>query len=162
MPEVEIFTDGACSGNPGAGGWGAILRYGNIEKELSGGEAHTTNNRMELQAVISALSALKKECQIILYTDSKYVMDGVNQWLPNWKINDWKTTNKKSAVKNIDLWQSLDTLLSKHKIKWVWVKGHNGHVENERVDKLAREQAKKYLNDNKIVATDTDSLHQEA
>lgn len=142
MTTIEIFTDGACSGNPGAGGWGAILRYGEMEKELSGGEAETTNNRMELTAVIEALKALKRECEITLYTDSRYVMDGVNEWLPNWKRNDWRTTNKKSAVKNIDLWQELDQLLPKHKIKWVWVKGHNGHPENERVDKLARAQSK--------------------
>ena len=145
MPEVEIYTDGACSGNPGAGGWGAILRYGKTEKELSGGEALTTNNRMELKAVIEALKALKRSCQITLYTDSRYVMDGVTKWLPNWKLNSWKTTNKKSAVKNVELWQELDGLLSSHKIKWVWVKGHNGHPENERVDKLARDQAKTYL-----------------
>ncbi|MBR2033770.1 MAG: ribonuclease HI [Alphaproteobacteria bacterium] len=145
MPAVEIYTDGACSGNPGAGGWGVILRYGKIEKELSGGEFQTTNNRMELQAVIEALKALKKECEITLYTDSKYVMDGVNEWMPNWKRNGWKTTNKKSPVKNIELWQELDVLLVKHKIKWVWVKGHNDHPENERVDKLAREQAKQHI-----------------
>ena len=145
MPAVEIYTDGACSGNPGAGGWGVILRYGEIEKELSGGEFQTTNNRMELQAVIEALKALKKECEVTLYTDSKYVMDGVNEWMPNWKRNGWKTTNKKSPVKNIELWQELDVLLAKHKIKWVWVKGHNGHPENERVDKLAREQAKQHI-----------------
>lgn len=145
MPAVEIYTDGACSGNPGAGGWGVILRYGEIEKELSGGEFQTTNNRMELQAVIEALKALKKECEITLYTDSKYVMDGVNEWMPNWKRNGWKTTNKKSPVKNIELWQELDVLLAKHRIKWVWVKGHNGHPENERVDKLAREQAKQHI-----------------
>ncbi|MBE6444902.1 MAG: ribonuclease HI [Alphaproteobacteria bacterium] len=144
MPEVEIYTDGACSGNPGSGGWGAILRYGKIEKELSGGSPQTTNNRMELQAVIEALKALKKECNIILHTDSRYVMDGVNQWLPNWKQNGWKTINKKSEVKNLDLWQELDALITKHKIKWVWVKGHSGHPENERVDKLARDQAKAY------------------
>ena len=144
MPEVEIYTDGACSGNPGTGGWGAILRYGKIEKELSGGEAQTTNNRMELQAVIEALKALKKECSITLHTDSRYVMDGVNQWLPNWKQNDWKTTNKKSVVKNLDLWQELDSLLAKHKIKWVWVKGHSGHPDNERVDRLARDMAKSF------------------
>ena len=144
MPEIEIYTDGACSGNPGAGGWGAILRYGEVEKELSGGELQTTNNRMELQAVISALSALKKECQITLYTDSRYVMDGVKQCLPNWKVNGWKTANKKTAVKNIDLWQKLDALIDKHRIKWVWVKGHNGHPENERVDRLARDQAKSF------------------
>ncbi|MBE6443471.1 MAG: ribonuclease HI [Alphaproteobacteria bacterium] len=148
MPDVEIFTDGACSGNPGAGGWGAILRYGAVEKELSGGEDATTNNRMELTAVIEALLALKKSCNVILYTDSRYVMDGVNQWLPNWKQNGWKTANKKTPVKNIDLWQNLDSLLEKHKIKWVWVKGHNGHPENERVDKLARDQAKSRICEN--------------
>lgn len=142
MTAIEIFTDGACSGNPGSGGWGAILRCGETEKELSGGAAETTNNRMELTAVIEALKALKRECEITLYTDSRYVMDGVNEWLPNWKRNDWRTTNKKSAVKNVDLWQELDQLLPKHKIKWVWVKGHNGHPENERVDKLARAQSK--------------------
>ncbi|MBQ7286095.1 MAG: ribonuclease HI [Alphaproteobacteria bacterium] len=144
MPEIEIYTDGACSGNPGAGGWGAILRCGTVEKELSGGEKDTTNNRMELTAVIEALKALKKECSITLYTDSRYVMDGINQWLPNWKSNNWRTTNKKSPVKNIDLWQQLDTLVSQHQIKWVWVKGHNGHPENERVDTLARNQAKNF------------------
>lgn len=144
MPAIEVFTDGACSGNPGAGGWGVILRYGEIEKELSGGGENTTNNRMELTAVIEALKALKKECDITIYTDSRYVMDGVQEWMPNWKLNGWKTTNKKSPVKNVELWQILDSLLSKHKIKWVWVKGHNGHPENERVDKLARDEAKKY------------------
>ncbi len=144
MPDIEIYTDGACSGNPGNGGWGAILRYGKIEKELSGGEKNTTNNRMELTAVIEALKALKKECNITLYTDSRYVMDGVMDWLPNWKQNGWRTANKKTPVKNIDLWQLLDTLLQKHQIKWVWVKGHNGHPENERVDTLARNQAKTY------------------
>ncbi len=145
MTAIEIFTDGACSGNPGAGGWGVILRYGETEKELSGGDAQTTNNRMELTAVIEALKALKRECEITLYTDSRYVMDGVNEWMPNWKKNGWKTTNKKSAVKNLELWQELDSLLPKHKIKWVWVKGHNGHPENERVDKLARDAAKSFL-----------------
>ena len=144
MPAIEVFTDGACSGHPGAGGWGVILRYGEIEKELSGGEENTTNNRMELTAVIEALKALKKECDITIYTDSRYVMDGVQEWMPNWKLNGWKTTNKKSPVKNVEQWQILDSLLSKHKIKWVWVKGHNGHPENERVDKLARDEAKKY------------------
>lgn len=142
MPEVEIFTDGACSGNPGAGGWGVVLRCNGVEKELSGGDADTTNNRMELTAVIEALKALKKSCNIILYTDSRYVMDGVTQWMPNWKQNGWRTANKNSPVKNIDLWQSLESLLEKHKIKWIWVKGHNGHPENERVDKLARDEAK--------------------
>lgn len=148
MPDIEIYTDGACSGNPGAGGWGAILRYGDVEKELSGGETETTNNRMELTAVIEALKALKKPCNIVLYTDSRYVMDGVNSWLPNWKQNGWRTANKKTPVKNIDLWQLLESQLEKHKIKWVWVKGHNGHPENERVDKLARDQAKSRICEN--------------
>lgn len=148
MPEVEIYTDGACSGNPGAGGWGAILRYGSVEKELSGGETDTTNNRMELTAVIEALKALKKPCNIVIYTDSRYVMDGVNEWMPNWKINGWRTSNKKTPVKNVDLWQSLESLLEIHKIKWVWVKGHNGHPENERVDKLARDEAKSRICEN--------------
>lgn len=145
MPAIEIFTDGACCGNPGAGGWGAILRYGTVEKELSGGENDTTNNRMELTAVIEALKALKKQCVITIYTDSRYVMDGVQQWLPNWKRNNWRTTNKKSPVKNIDLWQELDSLLGIHQINWCWVKGHNGHPENERVDKLARDEAKNHV-----------------
>ncbi len=148
MPDVEIYTDGACSGNPGAGGWGAILRYGSVEKELSGGESDTTNNRMELTAVIEALKALKKPCNIVLYTDSRYVMDGVNEWMPNWKLNGWRTTNKKTPVKNVDLWQILESLIEKHKIKWVWVKGHNGHPENERVDKLARDEAKSRVCEN--------------
>lgn len=142
MQRVEIFTDGACSGNPGAGGWGVILRCRDVEKELSGAEKETTNNRMEMTAVINALRALKCPCNITLYTDSKYVMDGVNEWLPNWKKNGWKTANKKTAVKNVDLWQMLDELLRQHEIRWVWVKGHNGHPENERVDTLAREAIK--------------------
>ena len=145
MPILEIFTDGACSGNPGAGGWGVILRYGTIEKEMSGAEAETTNNRMELTAVIQALKALTRDCEIVIHTDSRYVMDGVQSWLPNWKKNNWRTSNKKSAVKNIDLWQELDELLVKHKIRWIWVKGHNGHPENERVDKLARDAIKNLL-----------------
>lgn len=149
MARVEIFTDGACSGNPGAGGWGAILRWKNQEKELSGGAAETTNNRMELTAVIEALKALKVRCVISLYTDSKYVMDGVTQWLPNWKKNNWRTSNKKSEVKNIDLWQQLDELLPQHEILWNWVKGHNGHPENERVDKLARDQAVAFAEEKK-------------
>ncbi len=143
MPVLEIFTDGACSGNPGAGGWGAVLRYGSVEKELSGGESNTTNNRMELTAVIESLKALKKSCEIIICTDSKYVMDGVLEWMPNWKKNGWKTANKKSPVKNLDLWLELDALLGKYSVKWTWVKGHNGHPENERADELARGEAKK-------------------
>ena len=149
MPRVEIFTDGACSGNPGPGGWGAILRWKDQEKELSGGAIETTNNRMELTAVIEALKALKTRCVISLYTDSKYVMDGVNEWLPNWKKNNWQTAHKKSSVKNIDLWQQLDELLPQHEILWNWVKGHNGHPENERVDKLAREQSQSYAEQKK-------------
>ena len=138
MIRVEIFTDGACSGNPGPGGWGALLRCRGVEKELSGGEKETTHNRMELTAVISALAALKTSCDISLYTDSKYVMDGITRWLPNWKKNGWKTSNKKSPVKNVDLWQRLDELAGGHEIRWIWVKGHAGHAENERVDELAR------------------------
>ncbi len=145
MYRVEIFTDGACSGNPGPGGWAVILRHKDTEKELSGGEKETTNNRMELTAVIEALLALKKECDITLYTDSRYVMDGVTQWLPNWKKNNWRTSNKKSAVKNIDLWQKLDGLLERHKIQWIWVKGHAGHPENERVDAMARKEVQVFL-----------------
>ncbi len=144
MLRVEIYTDGACSGNPGPGGWGVILRHKDIEKELSGGAPETTNNRMELTAVIEALRALKKPCQITLYTDSRYVMDGMTKWLAHWKQNNWKTANKKSAVKNVDLWQELDALVQKYDIKWVWVKGHNGHAENERVDELARGECEKY------------------
>lgn len=145
MPILEIYTDGACSGNPGAGGWGVLLRYGTNEKELSGAEKETTNNRMELTAVIQALKALTRNCEIVIHTDSKYVMDGVQSWLPNWKKNNWRTSNKKSTVKNIDLWQELDELLSQYSIRWIWVKGHNGHPENERVDKLAREAIKNIL-----------------
>ena len=144
MQRVEIYTDGACSGNPGVGGWGVVLRYRDIEKELSGAEAQTTNNRMEMTAVINALQALKYPCNITLYTDSKYVMDGINQWLPNWKKNNWKTANKNRPVKNIDLWQRLDELLSQHEIRWVWVKGHNGNIDNERVDTLARSAIKEF------------------
>ena len=140
---VEVFTDGACSGNPGVGGWGAILRYKDIEKELSGGEENTTNNRMELMAVIMALSVLKTKCNISLYTDSKYVMNGITEWLANWKRNNWQTSNKKQAVKNIDLWQRLDELTQQHEIRWLWVKGHNGHPENERCDALARSEVAK-------------------
>lgn len=140
VARIEIFTDGACSGNPGIGGWGALLRYKDIEKELSGGEKNTTNNRMELTAVIEALKALKTTCNITIYTDSKYVMSGITEWLENWKKNSWKTSNKKNDVKNIDLWQQLDKLIKQHEIRWVWVKGHNGHLENERVDTLARNE----------------------
>lgn len=137
LPRVEIFTDGACSGNPGPGGWGAILRFGTTEKEISGGDRSTTNNRMELLAVISALETLKKPCAVDLYTDSRYVMDGASQWIHNWKKCGWKTADKK-PVKNAVQWQKLDTLLKEHRITWHWVKGHAGHPENERADTLAR------------------------
>ena len=135
---VEIFTDGACRGNPGPGGWGVLLRFNNTEKTIKGSEKDTTNNRMELQAAISALEALSRPCTVSLTTDSRYVMDGVQQWLPNWKKRGWKTANKK-PVKNEDLWRKLDALLSNHTIDWHWVKGHSGHRENELVDQLANE-----------------------
>ena len=134
---VEIFTDGACSGNPGPGGWGVILRYGEIEKEMSGGAADTTNNRMELTAAIEALEALTRTCKVVLHTDSVYVKDGITKWIANWKRNGWKTSAKK-PVKNADLWQRLDAALGAHDITWKWVKGHAGHPENERADELAR------------------------
>ncbi|MCO6386094.1 ribonuclease HI [Aliihoeflea sp. 40Bstr573] len=134
---VEIFTDGACSGNPGPGGWGAILRFGGIEKELSGGEAETTNNRMELLAAISALEALKEPVKADLYTDSNYVRDGLTKWIHGWKKNGWRTADKK-PVKNAELWQTLDAARQKHDVTLHWVKGHAGHPENERADELAR------------------------
>jgi ribonuclease HI len=136
-PFVEIYTDGACSGNPGRGGWGAILRFGEHEKELCGGEPSTTNNRMELSAVIAALQALKVPCTVRLTTDSQYVAKAINDnWLYNWKIRGWRTANK-GAVKNVDLWKKLDELLITHDVTFVWVKGHAGHIENERCDSLA-------------------------
>ncbi|TKT81151.1 ribonuclease HI [Aquamicrobium sp. LC103] len=137
MKSVEIFTDGACSGNPGPGGWGAILRYNGVVKELSGGEADTTNNRMELLAAISALEALREPCKVDLYTDSNYVRDGISGWIEGWKRNGWKTAAKK-PVKNAELWQALDEARKRHKVTWHWVKGHAGHPENERADELAR------------------------
>ena len=144
MKQVEIFTDGACSGNPGPGGWGAVLRYGSAEKELSGGAADTTNNRMELSAVIAALSALKEPCKVTLTSDSKYVIDAVTKgWAKKWQANGWVKTDKKPAL-NADLWEKLLTLLEKHDVRFVWVKGHAGHPENERCDRLAVEQSMKY------------------
>ena len=137
LPEVEIYTDGACSGNPGPGGWGALLRYGTVEKELSGGEGLTTNNRMELMGAISALEALKKPARIKLYTDSVYVKDGMTKWLKGWKAKGWLTADKK-PVKNMELWQRLEAATHIHQIDWLWVKGHSGHPENERADALAR------------------------
>lgn len=133
---VEIFTDGACRGNPGPGGWGVLMRYGNTNKELRGAEPHTTNNRMELTAAIRGLEALTRPCKVTLTTDSQYVKNGLTQWLQDWKRRSWKTTDKK-PVKNIDLWQQLDAAASRHQVSWHWVEGHSGHTENERVDQLA-------------------------
>ncbi len=137
MKHISIYTDGACSGNPGPGGWGALLVYGDTEKELSGGEKETTNNRMEMMAVIVALESLKSPCKVNLYTDSKYVLQGATEWMKSWKAKGWKTADRK-PVKNQDLWQRLDEALQRHAITWHWVKGHDGHPENERVDALAR------------------------
>jgi len=137
-PKVEIFTDGACSGNPGPGGWGAILRFGDVEKELKGGENPTTNNRMELMAAISALEALKKPALVDLTTDSQYVRQGITTWINNWKRNGWRTASKE-PVKNADLWLRLDEALKPHEVHWHWIKGHAGHAENERADQLARD-----------------------
>lgn len=139
MPRpVEIFTDGACKGNPGPGGWGALLRFGEHEKELKGGERDTTNNRMELMAVIQALESLKRPCHVVLTVDSRYVRDGVERWMPRWKRNGWMTAERK-PVKNQDLWQRLDLALSGHHVDWRWIKGHSGHAENERADQLANQ-----------------------
>lgn len=143
--QVEIFTDGACKGNPGVGGWGALLRYQGQEKRLFGGEAHTTNNRMELMAAIQALKALKRSCHVRITTDSVYVKDGIQKWLLNWKKNNWKTSQKK-PVKNVDLWQELDQLVSQHQVDWHWVKGHSGHRENEIADQLANAGVEEVLN----------------
>ncbi|MFM5924404.1 MAG: ribonuclease HI [Novosphingobium sp.] len=140
MKKVEIFTDGACKGNPGPGGWGAILRMGHHEKELSGGEAETTNNRMELTAVIRALEALKEPCHVHLHTDSRYVIDGITKWIYGWQKNGWKTAAKKPVL-NADLWQDLLAATRRHRIEWIWVKGHDGHPENERADRLASDAA---------------------
>ena len=136
--EIVVYTDGACSGNPGPGGWGAILMYGDKRKELSGGEAVSTNNRMELMAAIAALEALKRPCRVELHTDSVYLRDGISKWIHGWKRNGWKTADKK-PVKNAELWQRLDEARKIHQVDWRWVKGHAGHTENERADELARE-----------------------
>jgi ribonuclease HI len=134
---VELFTDGACSGNPGPGGWGVLLRFKGTEKELCGGELDTTNNRMELMAAIQGLRALSRPCRVKIHTDSKYVLQGITEWLEGWKAKGWKTANRK-PVKNQDLWQELDQEIARHDIEWIWVKGHAGHIENERADELAR------------------------
>ena len=137
LPKVIIHTDGACSGNPGPGGWGAILKFGEVEKELKGGEPHTTNNRMELMAAIVALETLKRPCTVDIHTDSQYLRNGIMTWINGWKRNGWKTADKK-PVKNVDLWQRLATAAAPHQIDWHWVRGHAGHPENERADALAR------------------------
>jgi ribonuclease HI len=138
---VEIFTDGACSGNPGPGGWGAVLRFKGVEKELKGGEKLTTNNRMEMMAVIESLGALTRPCVVDVYTDSEYVKKGMTEWLRGWKARGWKTADRK-PVKNDDLWRRLDEAASRHQVRWHWVRGHAGHPENERADALAREGAR--------------------
>lgn len=138
MKNIEIFTDGACRGNPGPGGWGVLLRAGEHQKELHGGELETTNNRMEMTAVIEALKCIKQPAKLKITTDSKYVIQGVEEWLAQWKKRGWRTASKK-PVKNVDLWQTLDQLVSQHQISWQWVKGHSGHLENERVDELANQ-----------------------
>jgi ribonuclease HI len=140
LTKVEIATDGACKGNPGPGGWGALIRSGTSERELSGGERLTTNNRMELTAAIEGLNALKRPCHVTLSTDSRYVMDGLTKWIKGWQKNGWKTAAKQ-PVKNADLWQALLAAAKPHRIEWVWVKGHNGHPDNERADKLASDAA---------------------
>ena len=137
-PAVQIFTDGACSGNPGPGGWGAILQYNGAEKELKGGEASTTNNRMELMAAIAALETLKRPCRVELHTDLAYLRDGITKWIHGWKRNNWRTSAR-TPVKNAALWQRLHEALGNHEITWHWVKGHSGHIENQRADELARD-----------------------
>lgn len=141
LSDVEVFTDGACLGNPGPGGYAALLRSGGHEKEIAGGEDLTTNNRMELMAAIAALELLKRPCRVTLWTDSMYVRDGITKWVKGWKARGWKTAARE-PVKNVDLWQRLDAATLPHQVEWRWVRGHDGHVENERVDKLAREEAK--------------------
>ena len=140
MKQVEIYTDGACKGNPGPGGWGALLRMGTHEKELSGGEADTTNNRMEMTAIIRGLSALIEPCRVELYSDSKYVIDGITKWVDGWKRKGWITASKK-PVRNADLWHELIEVAARHEVRWNWVKGHSGHPENDRVDRLASDEA---------------------
>jgi ribonuclease HI len=147
MKKIQIFTDGACRGNPGPGGWGALLRYEDHEKRISGGELNTTNNRMELMAAIMALTALRKASAVDLYTDSQYVQKGITEWLPQWKKRNWKTADKK-PVKNVDLWQALELQTQRHHVTWHWVKGHNGHIENEIADALANQAIDHLQNEN--------------
>ncbi len=140
MKQLEIFTDGACKGNPGPGGWGAVIRYGKHEKEISGGEPDTTNNRMELSAAIQALKTLIEPCHVKLHTDSKYVLDGITKWIHGWQRNGWKNASKQ-PVRNADLWRDLIDAAARHQVEWIWVKGHSGHPENERADRLASDAA---------------------
>jgi len=147
LNNVEIYTDGACRGNPGPGGWGALLRYGGVERELCGGEPDTTNNRMELQAAIEGFKALKRPCQVDLTTDSEYVRNGITRWLEGWKKKGWKTSARK-PVKNADLWLALDEENQRHEVSWHWVKGHSGHEENERTDQLANRGIDELLRQN--------------
>lgn len=151
MQQVEVFSDGACRGNPGPGGWGALLRFGETEKELCGGELETTNNRMELLAAIRALEALKRPCRVAITTDSQYVRKGMTEWLQGWKARNWKTAARK-PVRNQDLWQRLDELVGRHQVEWHWVRGHSGHAENERADALANRGLDEML----AVTTETD------
>jgi ribonuclease HI len=140
VKQLEIFTDGACKGNPGPGGWGAVIRYGKHEKEISGGDPDTTNNRMELSATIQALKILIEPCEVKLHTDSRYVIDGITKWINGWQRNGWKNASKQ-PVSNIDLWHDLIEATARHQVEWIWVKGHNGHPENERADRLASDAA---------------------
>lgn len=149
---VDIFTDGACSGNPGPGGWGAILRFKNREREIKGGEASTTNNRMELIAAIAALETLKRPCTVRIHTDSQYLQRGITEWIKRWRTNGWRTADKK-PVKNAELWQRLERLLERHKVSWHWVRGHAGHAENERADALAREGMAPFLKHRRSAAS---------
>lgn len=156
--KVEIFTDGGCWGNPGPGGWGVVLRCQSVEKNLSGHEPYTTNNRMEMAAAIEGLKALIKPCQVLITTDSSYLKDGITQWIMGWKKNGWRTKDKK-LVKNIDLWKELDVLMGKHEVEWSWVKGHMGHRENEMADQLAQTAIRKFLKSLGIEHTDDPANH---
>lgn len=156
---VEIFTDGGCWGNPGPGGWGAVLRFGTLEKNISGSSAYTTNNRMEMTAAIEGLSILKQPCKVIITTDSSYLKDGITKWIAGWKRNGWRTQDK-TLVKNIDLWKSIDKLISIHQVEWAWVKGHMGHRENEIADRLSQDAIRAFLRSLDLkIEMDSELLH---